>query len=282
MAQSHPAAAELIAVTESAPTRFERDTAVTRVSEGIFEARIDPGWWIVAGPNGGYVAALLLRALAAAVDDPARHPRSYTLHFTARPVEGPARIETRIERRGRSLTTVSGRLLQEDHTLCLALAAFSLPRTAPEFDEAVMPEALPPEKCRVLERRIEIHRRYESRWAVGSPPFSSGDRAHCGGWIRLAEPCLVDAPLVAAYTDAFPPALFSRLPAEGLTGGVPTVELTIQFREELPIAGAAPDDFTLAVFRSRRLHEGFVDEDGEIWSRDGRLLAQSRQLAIVM
>jgi len=52
--------------------------------------------------------------------------------------------------------------------------------------------------------------------------------------------------------------------------------------ETLPLAGAADDDFVLAVFRSRRAHEGFIEEDGEIWSRDGVLLAQSRQLALVL
>ncbi len=79
----------------------------TRVHEG----RIDQGWWVVRGPNGGYVAALLLRALAAEV--PAeRAPRSLTVHYTAPPAEGAVRIDTRVERIGRSLTTVSGRMIR--------------------------------------------------------------------------------------------------------------------------------------------------------------------------
>ena len=270
-----------IRMPPNAPSRFERDTAVTPAGENLFDARIDPGWWIVTGPNGGYIAAIVLRALTLAVDDPGRRPRTFTLHYTARPVAGPARIETRVERRGRSLTAVTARLYQDDRTLGLAVAAFSLPRSAPDFAEVHMPEVAPPADCEPLSPRIEIHHRYEHRWAIGAPPFSGGDRALCGGWIRAAEPCVADAPLIAAYTDAFPPAVFSRVAAETLAGGVPTVELTIHFRESLPLAKAAFDDFALAVFRSRLSREGFVDEDGEIWSRDGRLLAQSRQLAIV-
>ena len=35
----------------------------------------------------------------------------------------------------------------------------------------------------------------------------------------------------------------------------------------------------LAVFDSRRERDGLWEENGELWSRDGRLLVQSRQLA---
>ena len=66
-----------------------------------------------------------------------------------------------------------------------------------------------------------------------------------------------------------------------LAGGVPTIDLTIHFRAPVPLDGAAPDDWLLAVFHSHVARHGFVEEDGEIWSRSGRLLAQSRQLAII-
>ena len=33
--------------------------------------------------------------------------------------------------------------------------------------------------------------------------------------------------------------------------------------------------------RYRLSRDGFIEEDGEIWSRDGRLIAQSRQLALL-
>jgi hypothetical protein len=35
----------------------------------------------------------------------------------------------------------------------------------------------------------------------------------------------------------------------------------------------------LATFNARRSSDGLWDENGELWSRDGRLLVQSRQLA---
>jgi acyl-CoA thioesterase len=262
-------------------TRFDDDTAVVATGEGRYRARIDPGWWIGAGPNGGYLAAILLRAAEQSAGDPERAPRSLTVHYTAPPREGPAQVEARVERAGGALTTVSARLLQEGQVVALALAAFSKPRRrGHQLQQARMPEAPPPERCPRLERHIPIHERYEHRWALGALPFQGGEHALCGGWIRLEEPRVVDAALAAAYTDAFPPALFSVLSDREATAGVPTVDLTIHFRAPLPRPGAAPDDYTLAVFRSRVALEGFIEEDGELWSPDGVLLAHSRQLAL--
>jgi len=261
--------------------RFDADTAVWPAGQGGFETRIDPGWWIVAGPNGGYVAAILLRALSLAQADPMRAPRSLTVHYTAPPQAGPASIETRVERTGRSLTTVSGRLLQDGSLRALVLGAFSTERQGPEYADVRMPEVLPPERCPAWEKRIEIHDRYEQRWAIGAVPFSGGDRALAGGWIRFPEPRRLDAFAVAAFADAFPPAIYSRMRDPALSAGVPTIDLTVHFRSPLPAPDALPDAWVLAVFRSRLARGGFVEEDGEIWTRDGALIAQSRQLALV-
>jgi acyl-CoA thioesterase len=127
---------------------------------------------------------------------------------------------------------------------------------------------------------VEMHARYDSRIAVGAP-FSGAPEATIGGWIRLAEPRLADALLVAAYTDAFTPAVFAAVRGRGNLGPVPTLDLTVHFRTTLPVEGAKPDDYCAVTFRSRVARSGFVEEDGEIWSASGLLLAQSRQLAIV-
>jgi len=43
-------------------TRFETDTAVQPLGNGRYEARLDTGWWAGAGPNGGYLNAILVHA----------------------------------------------------------------------------------------------------------------------------------------------------------------------------------------------------------------------------
>ena len=107
------------------------------------------------------------------------------------------------------------------------------------------------------------------------------DDRNLTGIRRLPAPRELDAPLAAAFCDAFPPAVYSMLGDGSLTGGIPTIDLTVHFRSPLPRPGAAPGDPVLAVFRTRHVREGFVEEDGELWSRDGELLVHSRQLALL-
>jgi acyl-CoA thioesterase len=269
------------------PSRFDRDTEARPLGNGVYEVRIDAGWWVVRGPNGGYVAALLVRALEHAVADPARVLRSLTVHYLRPPAEGNASIEVEIERAGRSVTTASARLLQGQggQLQALALAAFAVPRASPELRHALPPEVAPPEACPPRgESPIPIHQRYEQRFAIGPLPFT-GPRmreARTGGWLRLAEPRPLDAALLAAYADAWPPSLFACSELPGLAGGIPTVDLTVHVRTPLPVPGMAPDDPVLVSFQTREVSQGVLEEDGEIWSRDGRLLAHSRQLAILL
>jgi acyl-CoA thioesterase len=62
----------------------------------------------------------------------------------------------------------------------------------------------------------------------------------------------------------------------------PTVDLTVHFRRPLPVPGARADDLYLAIFRAGVAADGFIVEDGDIWSERGELVAQSRQLAVMM
>lgn len=264
------------------PDRFERDTSVTAMAKGRYAARIDPGWWVIQGPNGGYIAAILQRAICASVGDPQRTPRSLTVHYTAPPVVGEAEIETRIERSGRSLSSVSARLSQDGRLCALALAAVSAPRKGIDFVHTSPPRVPPAADLTARPSLLPINERYETRFAPSLQPLAGGEEAVVAAWIRAREPHALDHALLAAYADALPPAVFTRATHEGEFGALPTVDLTVHYRCEPAQAKVGPADFCLAVFRSRVARGGFIEEDGEVWSPDGQLLAQSRQLAVIL
>lgn len=260
-------------------SRFADDTAVTALGGGRYGATIDRAWWIERGPNGGYLAAIVLRAILDAVDDPARRPRSLTLHYLRPPVEGPCEVAVVVERAGRGLTTVSARMRQDGRDMILALAALGVDRPGPALDDLRVPQVPAPEEVPQQPEGdgidIPIRHRYDVRPAIGGAPFTIGPEALTGGWIRTVDDDVVDDVVVAALTDAWPPAVFSRLV---VPVGVPTIDLTIHFRE----APSGAPGWSLVRFRTQVAAAGYLEEDGEIWSADGRLLAQSRQLAVVI
>ncbi len=292
----------------SAPTAalgtFDADTAVRELrrtgggeqpAEVELAADVSPDWRAGRGPHGGYLAAMLLRALIATMADPQRAPRSLTIHYARAPEPGPVSILARIERQGRSLSTLSARMEQEGKLIALALAAFSVPWSAPEVLELPMPDVAPPDPQQQAGAPLFKHappftRHIVVQPRIGAVPFTGSEEPmEIGSWLGLAEPRAIDAISLAFFSDALfsPPFIRLREPAT-----TPTVDLTVHFRKALTAAAApigndarvqhAEGELCFARFRSGLIQDGFFEEDGVIWAADGTVLAQSRQLGIVM
>ncbi len=261
---------------------FDADTALNPAGEGRWEGEIVPGWQTPRGPLGGYVMAIMIRGLGLAVGDPERQARSVTMHFLRVPEEGPVSVSAELERAGRSLSSVSGRLEQDGKLIGLALAAYSKPWEGPLLDDAPMPEveaadevSTPASRGRgkapqppFLDRMVMQHR-------FGEKPFTAADQGLVGGWLGLTEDRPLDELAIAVLADAWFPAPWPRLPE---FAPAPTIDLTIHFRSPLP----APGPLLLGRFDNTYVRDGFFDESGVLWSPDGTLVAQSRQLGLLL
>jgi acyl-CoA thioesterase len=184
----------------------------------------------------------------------------------------------KVERAGRSSTALSLRLEQEGRPIALALAGAAAWREGePEWADVRPPAAPPPEDCPEL-RRVEgaprFQERFDLRWVEGGFPGRPAERARHVSWMRLKEGGPLDHLAVTAMSDGWLPAAFSKL---GRFVIVPTFDLTIHFRAPLP----APGEWLLAEYRSGFSAGGAWEEDGELWTQDGTLVAQSRQLAMM-
>jgi acyl-CoA thioesterase len=255
---------------------FDADTALEPAGELAWRAWAPDHWFVGRGPNGGFLAAIAARAAEAAAGRPLR---SLSLHFVAAPAVGPLDVAATLEREGGSYSGASVRIEQDGRPMTLGLATLGeLPDAGAEWNATAMPEAKPLAETRpmpVEDAGIPAFmRNYDMRWALGSDGSVPGS----GGWIRTTEPRALDAPLVAAMTDAWAPAAFVAL---GRFVGAPTLDLTIHIRRPLPVAGMAREDYALGRFWSRLSVAGVWEEDGELWSPGGELIAQSRQLALV-
>ena len=100
----------------------------------------------------------------------------------------------------------------------------------------------------------------------------STQTAEMAGWVSLADGRPLDPLALLLVADGLPPAVFNLdIP----TGWVPTVELTVHVRA-VPAPGPVR-----CLFRTRFIHHGMFEEDGEVWDSSGTLVALSRQLALL-
>ena len=116
---------------------FDEDIALDADGKGA----IADGWMTARGPHGGYVMAILANAMERAAG---RGPRSLTVHFLRPPAIGPVQAHATVERQGRSMTTVTGRLEQGGKPVALGIAAYAAAYDAPDVGEVPMPDVPPP------------------------------------------------------------------------------------------------------------------------------------------
>ncbi len=290
MAEPELADLEAAELRPHEPGEFDRDTAVQLQDQSEttrrFSAKVSHGWRAGRGPHGGYLAAMLLRALTETVADASRSPRSLTIHYARAPEPGPVTIDVTLERVGRSLSTLSARMEQDGRLMALVLSAFSKAWNGPEISDIEMPAVVGPDAEREPGSLIKhgappFARHIVLQPRIGGMPFADAEQPmELGGWLGLAEPRVLDPLALAFFSDALIPAPFMRTSAPN---PAPTIDLTVHFRTALPrYPQPDPNELVLARIRGGLIHEGFFEEDGMFWAADGTLLAQSRQLAILL
>jgi acyl-CoA thioesterase len=253
---------------------FTADTAVTRGGPGCFSADLHERWSSLVGIHGGYTAAIVARAMTEAVDDPSRALRSFAAQFAAAPHPGPAEIEVRVERAGRSMTTTTARLLQEGRVLQVAHAVSSTPWPGLTYDEHIRPRGADPgDTPRFAAPGGVAHfQNVDVRLDPDVVPFGGADTAWIAAWLRPLDDEPIDAPWLVAMCDVLPPAVFSRTTA-------PIKAATIEYVVHLATGAPSlpPGEHVYLSCRSPLSSEGFAVEDATMWAPDGRVLAVARQ-----
>ena len=266
--------------------RFSEAMEMQELEAGRLVAHFDRSWWVVNGPNGGVIAALMVRAAQHCLAED-RCVRTVTTHFVSAPKEGSVTIEVTVERQGKIAGFASLRMLQQDRLIATSLVAVAEVDQVPhQWEQRNFPKLPALEDCWMMTTTpplVPLHSRWDRRWGLGVPgqPDTStvAGGYEAGGWIRLSEPEPYDEALLAAMADAWVPAIMAHT---DLAVHAPTLELTVQFRADPRELEITSDNYCAAVFRQLSGGEGFVDETGEIWSPDGQLLALSRQLAVLL
>ena len=253
-------------------SQFLSHTAVSPLGESRWQAAVHRGWRIGSVANGGYVLALVGRALSEALNQP--DPLSINAFYLAPVALGEVEVAVESLSETRSTHFASADLRQDGQLKLRATAAYTdldrlsgpdwtnvAPPEVPAFNEVAAPAM----------SHLEIHQSIDLRMVQGAEVFTEGKTNHTGEFIAWlahtdgAAPGPID---LLMFADIMPPPVFTIY---GAFGWVPTVELTVQVRRK-PAGGPL-----LARHTTRQVTRGVAETDTEIWDVNGDLVAMARQ-----
>ncbi len=255
------------------------DTAVEG-SNGRFRARLSRDWEIW-GPNGGYVAAIALRAAGAATA--LRRPASLAGHFLNVARFDVVDLEVTTLRAAKRAESLRVTMTQEGRPIFEALVWTVGAADGLEHDASVFPSVPPPDALRSFEalatpeeiaNRFPFWRNFELRpidhvpWrerAAGPPQWRE--------WMRFrpdpdSDDPFVDAAraLVLIDTMSWPAACQPHLPEPRFIA--PSLDVTVQFHAMEPASAWLLVDAAAPVAK-----HGLMSGHARVWSERGTLLA---------
>ena len=248
-------------------------TAVRRRDETTYDVDLDLGWAIGGNPHGGYLMATVAKAAIDAVGDP--HALAVSAHFLRPPGGGGAEVRTEIVKRGRTASTVRATLWQQDKPrLDMLLTTGRLPIEEPTHDGAPLPPIATPEECRARQQTgatIELADHIDVRIDPDTSLTNGTGQPLIRGWMSFRDGTDVDVESLLIAVDVAPPTVAHL----GHRGWAPTVELSCLIRGE-----PAPGWLAFEA-KATQVRGGWFDEESTVWDSTGRMVAQSRQLALV-
>ncbi|MDH4115916.1 MAG: thioesterase family protein [Acidimicrobiia bacterium] len=257
---------------------FSVASAVQR-SNGTWTADLSPDWAVMGNANGGYLMAIAARAMAA---ESGRQPVTLTAHFLSPGTAGPVTVSVDTIKTGRAFTTMRAELASGDRLVAILTGSFGDLRSlaGPVRVDAQPPALPPPEDCVRVEPAAAglpppLTAHVDLRLHPEDASFGEGrpsGRPLFRGWLRPLPADELDEFMLLLAVDVFPPTVFNAAMPVAWT---PTLELTAHLRA-VPSGG-----WLRCQFSTRFITGGLLEEDGELWDDEGRLVAQSRQLALI-
>lgn len=253
------------------------ETTVERLESGRFRGMVTGSWSVAGNPNGGYLMALMTRAVLTMSDRSATP--IVTANFLSRTAPGPVEIFVEEITRSGQFQRFQVKLVQEGKERVRAFATFAADKSdvpPPRYEAEPTPLAargdcvpVPAVPTYTLFENVEhLLDPSSAGWLHGKLV----DRSEIKGWLRLRDAAAHDLGSLLLMADAMPPAIFV---SQGMVAWVPTIELSVNVRQ-LPVS-----PWLNCALRTRFVTAGMLEADGEIWDEAGNLIAISRQIAQV-
>lgn len=252
----------------------------------VFLGDLSPHWTIGPKIHGGVMLSLCAKAAHAALGEAgSAEPIAVSANFLWAPDPGPVQLVTTVRKRGRQVSLVDVELRQGADGAERTAVRAAITLGTPEHHVPPLLSVHPVVDRMSVEPPAEIepigpgHPLAEiNHLAAGCDirPDLSGLRSDAGQapisriWVRPRGEA-PDALFALTCSDISMPVTF----AVGRTGWAPTVQLTAYLR------GAPADGWLRVVCTATEIGQDWFDEDHIVVDSEGRVVAQSRQLALV-
>jgi len=260
---------------------FDIATQIRLLDDGRFRGTTSPAYANMAGPFGGFTAAILMRAV---IEHPERtaNPVAFTVNFCAALKDGNFNITVKLQRSAKY--TQHWSLELEQNGIVCATATMICGARADVFSHqsGEPPQAPPPEACEEMKTAGALNwlSRYKFRTVDGTIEFSSKPHSEPKSprnihWVSDHPERPLDYLSLAAIADTF---ILRLLYVRGTIAPMGTVSMTTYFHttgEELARQGSEP---LLGVATAERFHGNFHDQSMTLWGKDNLLLASGTQL----
>ncbi len=239
----------------------------------VFTGHIPEAWSQGRACFGGLLLAQIARLGERVVSD-GRPLRSMNVTYVAPVGPGPIEIEMKVLREGRSVSHVHGTIFQNGKPAVASMLAYATARPGSiEVPPSRLPDVPPAEEGNQMPYNPpltpQFSQHWDYRWTVDGLPFSGGDHAHVMGWIRPFVPTPVDASLVLALLDAYPPPIWSKA-----TGIFAASSLSSHYQiREIPQHADNPNPWFFYDGPAVAVGDGHSDVQARLWHEDGTLVA---------
>jgi acyl-CoA thioesterase len=262
---------------------FETSLELKPAGVNLWVGEADPSYAHLGGRFGGWTAAMLLRAAMLEPGDRGE-PLSLTVLFTDAIGDGPIEISTRLLRSGARLQFWRSELAQRGKLCAHGQVTFGMRRETTAYTDAVMPKVKPPEEIIIppgmVPPPVPFLQQFQSRWLTipfpNHPDVDTNAPTRSVFWGRDAHGRAMDYTWLAAICDYAPPRVAWK--RREFTPSS-TVSMTVHFHATPDELAEVGSDFTLTEVDCRRCEGGYFDHELKVWSRSGRLLATSEQVA---
>jgi acyl-coenzyme A thioesterase PaaI-like protein len=268
---------------------FTTAMALREVDPGVYEGELNQHWTIGPKVHGGAMLALCAHAArcAGSGGSSAVQPVAVSASFLWAPDPGPMRLVTSMRKRGRRISVVDVELTQGDRTAVHAVVNLGEPEHFPPDGRAepllsahpvvdlMSPE--PPEDIEPIGPGHPLAGLVHLSGGCDIRPLLSTMQPSAGGGPPMLQ-------MWARPRDVAPDALFALMCGDlsapvtfavDRTGWAPTIALTAFLR------GLPADGWLRVVCTCLEIGHDWFDEDHIVVDSLGRLVAQSRQLAMV-